>query len=109
MILIMIYFCSLQESGAEDEDAVVLKKAQGILNKLSRKNFERLSRQLLEVGLTNETRIQGVTRLVFAKALDEEFLGSIYADLCKQLMDLAKSEAGKEGFRRDLLNQVPPE
>jgi translation initiation factor 4G len=54
-----------------------MKKAQGILNKLTRQNFDRLSKQLLETGLTSESRIRGVTDLVFKKALDEEFFSSM--------------------------------
>lgn len=102
---------SALKASAIDQDVLVLKKAQGILNKLSTRNFDRLSKQLLDTGLTSEARIKAVTSMVFQKALDEEFFSSMYANLCKQLMDLAggPSATRKSAFNTDLLSECQRE
>ena len=60
----------------------ILKKAKGILNKLTIEKFESLSHQLVNVGITTAPLMDGLIALIFDKALSEAHFCEMYAKLC---------------------------
>lgn len=60
---------------------------RGILNKLTPEKFQKLRRELLQVGLDSTHILKGVILLIFDKALDEPKYSCMYASLCRQLCD----------------------
>ncbi|ORX55356.1 hypothetical protein BCR36DRAFT_281579 [Piromyces finnis] len=93
----------------------IFRKVKGILNKLTYEHFNSLSKQIIEIGITDEAILEGVINLVFDKALDEPNFGSLYAELCKSISDELpkiqswmidkKSENKNNLFRKLLLNK----
>jgi len=55
---------------------------KAILNKLTPDNFERLSQQLLDVGITEAKTLIGLIAQVFDKALFEPHFCELYSQLC---------------------------
>ena len=91
-----------------------LLQVRGILNKLTPEKFDKLSHDLLRVGLDSPTILKGVILLIFEKALDEPKYSSMYAQLCKRLSEEAPNfePANTNGsipnistFRQLLLNK----
>lgn len=68
---------------------VNLEQVRGILNKLTPEKFDKLSDDLLCIGLDSPTILKGVILLIFEKALDEPKYSSMYAQLCKRLSEEA--------------------
>jgi hypothetical protein len=61
------------------------KKIKGILNKVTRENYERLSASFLELVIASVSTYQQlseVVHLVFDKALAEPSFGQLYANMC---------------------------
>lgn len=67
----------------EGREAVV-RKARGLLNKLTRDKFDRLSDQLLHVGIEDQALLTAITDLLLEKAMSEPFY-DMYADLSEML------------------------
>jgi len=106
------------ENEEEKKEAIkeqIFRKVKGILNKLTYEHFDSLSKQIIEIGITDEAILEGVINLVFDKALDEPNFGSLYAELCKSISDELpkiqswmidkKSENKNNLFRKLLLNK----
>jgi len=106
------------EDEDEKKEAIkeqIFRKVKGILNKLTYERFGSLSKQIIEIGITDEAILEGVINLVFDKALDEPNFGSLYAELCKSISDELpkiqswmidkKSENKNNLFRKLLLNK----
>jgi len=72
---------------AEDEtaDELIVRKAQSILNKLTVETFDKLSNQLLTVGLKTPEIIAAVIQMVVKKAQAEPSFSNMYAALCLKL------------------------
>lgn len=66
----------------EETDALSLKEAKAILNKLSIEKFEKLSDLLIDVAVRNEVVLSGVIDQVIKKAQMEWHFTSMYAELC---------------------------
>lgn len=73
----------------ENKNDIVFRKVRGILNKLTPEKFEKLSDDLLCIGLDSPTILKGVILLIFEKALDEPKYSSMYAQLCRRLSEEA--------------------
>lgn len=58
-----------------------------ILNKITPEKFQKLSQELLVVGLDSPAILKGVILLCFDKALEEPKYSSMYAHLCRILSE----------------------
>ncbi|KAI8471249.1 MAG: MIF4G domain-containing protein [Monoraphidium minutum] len=101
------------------------KAFKGVLNKLTPDNFERLTQQLLDVGITQAKTLVGLIGQIFDKALFEPHFCELYSQLCHTLQKRLPefddpSEEGVVGeggeikrrklnFRRLLLNKCQEE
>ncbi|KAJ8609476.1 hypothetical protein CTAYLR_005467 [Chrysophaeum taylorii] len=99
--------------GDETSDAVVLKKAKSILNKLTLEKFDRLSEEFVNLDLNSVELVAGAIDLIVDKAQRETHFVDIYAELCVKLAatplaGLGEVEKGKK-FRRLLLERCQAE
>lgn len=62
-----------------------VKLVQGIMNKMTREKFDRLSKQLCEMEIKSLEMLRAVITLIFDKALGEPHFCDMYADLCVRL------------------------
>lgn len=69
----------------ENSDDEKFRKVRGILNKLTPQTFDRLSDELIRIGLDSQNLLKGVILLIFEKALQEPKYVCMYAQLCKKL------------------------
>ena len=71
------------------------KKVQGVLNKMTRQTFEKLSGVLAEFPIESSEALKSVITLVFEKAIDDisrsVSFGEMYADLCVRLSEATRS------------------
>lgn len=83
---------NLNEEEAKTE--ALYKGVRSILNKLTPQKFETLLKQVQELPIDTEERLQGVINLVFEKAVDEPSFSVEYALMCKKLamMEVAGSD-----------------
>mmetsp|Transcript_13925 Transcript_13925/g.16778 ORF Transcript_13925/g.16778 Transcript_13925/m.16778 type:complete len:782 (+) Transcript_13925:82-2427(+) len=92
-----------------------LRAVKGILNKLTPEKFEKLTDQLLALGIETAELLQGVISLVFDKAVAEPGFCTTYAKLCVRLSKALPEFPAMEGetkpmtFRRILLNTCQEE
>ena len=95
------------------QEEVVFRNVRGILNKLTPEKFEKLTNQLVNVGIYNVNILRGVIILLFEKALDEPHYSSLYAETCVKLNAEAPNfeEPGSRGttFRKLLLKKCQEE
>ncbi|XP_074660578.1 eukaryotic translation initiation factor 4 gamma 2-like [Tubulanus polymorphus] len=91
----------------------VFRRVRGILNKITPEKFDKLSLELLNVGIESEIVLRGIILLIFEKALDEPKYSSLYAALCQRLCDDAPNfepdDSKITSFRRLLLNKCQDE
>ncbi|KAF9578249.1 hypothetical protein BGW38_006052, partial [Lunasporangiospora selenospora] len=71
---------------------VVARKVKGLLNKLTLEKFEGISDKVIEIANLSTREEDGTTlkhciQIIFEKATDEPNFGSVYATLCKKLME----------------------
>jgi len=76
----------------ENSPAMVDRKVKALLNKLTMENFDSISKQILTWANKSEAETDGQTlrqviRLVFEKATDEAHWSSMYARLCRLMME----------------------
>ncbi|KAH7646412.1 dihydrolipoyllysine-residue succinyltransferase [Dermatophagoides farinae] len=67
--------------------AITLKSSIKILNKITPEKFDKLSQELLDLGLESEDVLTRVLLLIFNKALDDYKYSCMYAKLCKVIND----------------------
>jgi len=65
--------------------AATEKKVKGILNKMTKTNYERLSQQICDITIPSNDVLSMIINRVFEKAIDEPSFGDTYADLCVRL------------------------
>ncbi|KAL8614445.1 hypothetical protein ACOMHN_007781 [Nucella lapillus] len=91
----------------------IFRRVRGILNKLTPEKFDKLSLELLNVGIDNPPVLKGIILLVFEKALEEPKYSKLYAQLCHRLCEdvpnFEPSSSGITSFRRLLLNKCQDE
>lgn len=96
-----------------DKNDLVFRRVRGILNKLAPEKFDKLSLELLNVGIDSQVVLKGIILLIFEKALDEPKYSSLYARLCHRLCEDAPNfeppTSGITTFRRLLLNKCQDE
>lgn len=69
------------------DPAVILIKANLILNKLSMTKFDKLSDEFMAVGLDSEELMGKAVEMIVQKAQIEEHFCFMYADLCRKITD----------------------
>ena len=73
----------------------VTKKVQGILNKMTRQTFEKLSTEMCSLSIESSSALEEVIVLVFDKAIEDisrsVSYGEMYADLCVRLSEATRS------------------
>jgi len=73
----------------DDESAeALLKKARGLLNKLTPQNFEKISDQFLSLDIGTPEKLQKMIELIFDKAVDEPNFCEQYAMLCRNMSNI---------------------
>jgi hypothetical protein len=72
-----------------DAVTAIVKAVKGIMNKISRDTFNKLSMDLLALSVTSQEMLEKLIDAVFDKALEDVFFQDMYADLCKLLGDKA--------------------
>lgn len=96
----------------DNQHDVTFRKIRGLLNKLTPETFDKLSNELLNVGLNARAVLGGLILLIFQKALDEPKYCSMYAQLCKRLSEEAPNFDNPNSpctFNRLLLKQCQEE
>ncbi|KAJ3219449.1 hypothetical protein HDU67_001280 [Dinochytrium kinnereticum] len=104
------------EAAAEAQEMLVVKKAKGLLNKLTIEKFDTISDQFLALPITTQSLLKKIIELIFDKALDEHHFQNMYGRLCQKLSsELPKvqkwidMDAKNNIFRRLLLNKCQEE
>mmetsp|Transcript_29328 Transcript_29328/g.73806 ORF Transcript_29328/g.73806 Transcript_29328/m.73806 type:complete len:546 (-) Transcript_29328:347-1984(-) len=102
------------ESESEENEAV-LRKAQGLLNRVTVENFDSLKDEIFALGTKNEEILRGLIERIFDKAVLEKHFCPLYAKLCKYIqwkIQEANTNNGEESaasvlpdFRRLLLTR----
>eukprot|EP00928_Gymnodinium_smaydae_P056023 TRINITY_DN39470_c0_g1_i1.p1 TRINITY_DN39470_c0_g1~~TRINITY_DN39470_c0_g1_i1.p1 ORF type:complete len:841 (+),score=159.60 TRINITY_DN39470_c0_g1_i1:118-2523(+) len=76
------------------DDAVVARRAKGLLNKLTPEKFDVLCEKLLQCGVRADTAHADMLAKAIFEAVMQQNLGSMYADLCLRVME----HFGDEGY-----------
>eukprot|EP00463_Aulacantha_scolymantha_P004168 TRINITY_DN515_c0_g1_i1.p1 TRINITY_DN515_c0_g1~~TRINITY_DN515_c0_g1_i1.p1 ORF type:complete len:345 (+),score=46.22 TRINITY_DN515_c0_g1_i1:602-1636(+) len=100
----------------DDERSKLLKKVQGILNKISMEKFKKLSERLITLlndKVTDVNLLKSVVNIIFEKALMEKSFASMYSLLCETIIEnkflVFEFNAKKQTFKRILLNKCQSE
>ena len=91
-----------------DENEKIIKEVTGILNKLSKDNFNSLSEKLYDIEINNKPLVQNVIEVIFQKAVSEPHFGEVYAHLCKKLSNKTYCD-NSINFKREILTQCQKE
>ncbi|KAL8609080.1 hypothetical protein ACOMHN_033673 [Nucella lapillus] len=97
---------------SNDRHDQIFRHVRGILNKLTPEKFDKLSLELLNVGIDSPVILKGVILLIFDKALEEPKYSKLYAQLCHRLCEDAPNfdpSSSTSSFRRQLLNKCQDE
>ncbi|XP_012944047.1 eukaryotic translation initiation factor 4 gamma 2 [Aplysia californica] len=97
----------------KDKNDQIFRRVRGILNKLTPEKFDKLSLELLNVGIETQVILKGIILLIFEKALEEPKYSSLYAQLCHRLCEDSPNfdpqTSSVTTFRRLLLNKCQDE
>lgn len=121
---------SLTRNNTQSQDVdymapdVVQRKVKAALNKMTPENFEKISKQILEIAAQSKDEQDGrtlrqVIQLTFEKATDEAHWAAMYAKFCKRMLENMSPEvkdvtitdkngnvvSGGALFRKYLLNR----
>lgn len=85
-------------------EEIVIRKVKSLLNKLTLEKFDSISKQILEyanqsVKETDGKTLRVVIQLVFEKATDESQFASMWAQLCRMMLDNISSEIRDESVK----------
>lgn len=79
---------------------------KGILNKLSDKNYDELSKELLSIKFDTSKQILKLVELIFEKAVVEQTYSTLYSKLCAQLSTVfTKTPDREESFKEVLISK----
>lgn len=96
-----------------DRNELIFRRVRGILNKLTPEKFDKLSRNLTNIGIDCKTILKGIIILIFEKAIDEPKYCEIYARLCQKLSQDAPNfdepDSKSNTFLRLLLSKCQDE
>ncbi|XP_055958553.1 eukaryotic translation initiation factor 4 gamma 3 isoform X2 [Patella vulgata] len=91
----------------------IYKRVKSILNKLTPQKFKTLLKQVQDLNIDTETRLKGVTDLIYEQAVSEPMYSVTYANMCRYLMQLKVPSDSKPGekinFRVILLTKCQRE
>ncbi|KAL1918217.1 uncharacterized protein VTP21DRAFT_3483 [Calcarisporiella thermophila] len=97
-----------KQKPASSEDQMpmelVQRKVKSLLNKLTLEKFESISDQIIEfanrsLNETDGTTMKLVIQLVFEKATDESNFATMYAQLCRRMMEKVKEDVKDESLK----------
>lgn len=92
-----------------------LRDVKAILNKVTPQTYDKLLKQLEELELTSDQRLEGMITIIFGKAVDEPSFCSLYANICKHFQRKQVTVPNKDGqmtthmFRQILLTRCQKE
>jgi hypothetical protein len=72
-----------------DALTAITKQAKGIMNKISRETFAKLSEEMVGLNITSQEMLENVIEVTFDKALEDVFFQDLYADLFNKLGERA--------------------
>jgi len=87
-----------------DEKEKMLKNVTALLNKLTLEKFDTLSTKIMELLLTDLSKLGDFVQHIFGKAIDESFFSMIYAKLCRKLADA--KERHPDGQKDEKTGQI---
>lgn len=96
----------------EERQDIIFRKVRGILNKITPETFDKLSKELVNVGLDSPRTLRGVIYLLFDKALKDLKYSSLYAKLCQILSEKVpnfETEPGPNTFCKFLISKCEDE
>lgn len=105
-------FTGLPSHFIEERQDGIFRKVRGILNKITPETFDKLSKELINVGLDSPRTLRGVIYLLFDKALKDLKYSSLYAKLCQELSEKApnfEQEPGPNTFCKFLISKCEDE
>ncbi|CAF0747255.1 unnamed protein product [Didymodactylos carnosus] len=79
-----VRYCDAQKT-QEDRHNDLFRRCRGLLNKLTPEKFEKLSFDLLNIGIDSPNVLKGIILLIFEKSLAEPNYCGLYAELCLRL------------------------
>jgi hypothetical protein len=97
---------------SEDRQDVIFRRVRGILNKITPETFDKLSKDLVNVGLDSPRTLRGLIYLLFDKALKDLKYSSLYAKLCQKLSEKSpnfEKEPGPNTFCKFLISKCEDE
>lgn len=106
------YSSAITKQFVEERQDVIFRKVRGILNKITPETFDKLSKELVNVGLDSPRTLRGVIYLLFDKALKDLKYSSLYAKLCQELSEKApnfEQESGPNTFCKFLISKCEDE
>lgn len=93
-----------EASGADPDDAEVVRSVKSILNKLTVEKFEALYAKLTSCGIRTPAHMELLVGEIFGKATAQHHFVKMYADLCSRLEGDFPATA-ECNFKRILLDQ----
>ncbi len=71
------------EKKPQDEHEEVFREVRNILNKLTGKNFVKLTGDLINLPINNEDRLKGLVEIIYENSINSNIYTEVYANICK--------------------------
>ncbi|EED88616.1 eukaryotic translation initiation factor, partial [Thalassiosira pseudonana CCMP1335] len=101
-----------QRGGGDDWNRGIEKQVKGILNKMTKEKFDKLSDQMCDIPILSYNMLSMFIKLVYEKAIGEPYLSDMYANLCYRLaarIECQNDATKMNTFKRSLLNKCEDE
>ena len=85
------------------EHICIKDKIMSMLNKLSNKNFDEISKQIMNINVENRQQLEEMVHVIFIKTIREKGFSEMYTRLCKILIGCYVEDNGKKYYFRELL------
>ncbi|KAJ3270490.1 hypothetical protein HDV01_007797 [Terramyces sp. JEL0728] len=69
-----------------DEDGATLNKLRGLLNKISKDNYDRILGKMMDHKISTEELLEGFMKVIYDKAVLEPVFSALYAKLCYDII-----------------------
>ncbi|KAJ3311351.1 hypothetical protein HDV04_004063 [Boothiomyces sp. JEL0838] len=69
-----------------DEDGVTLNKLRGLLNKISKENYDKILGKMMDHKISNEILLEEFMKVIYDKAVLEPVFSALYAKLCYDII-----------------------